>query len=309
MRALRLLFLTTAWVLAAATAALRLLAPPAPPPPAPPPPAEEPDPAPALRARLPALAAPPRLPASARTAFALAGRGNGAQGLTGVEEVFPPLDFQASPQEGGIRLSWLADPRNPVEGLSYVVTRWAGEGEGQELPPTRALELLDPVDCEGIPYRYRIRAEVRRLLPGPPGGPARWETRSSAPAAASCTLPRRSEWLATGLDEEGRILLVLRRPGRPESGPHPTAPGEPVGGTGWFLDGMTLRETTLEVETRIPRFDAWGRRVIISGRPADRIRSVTVNPQLASIRLTDPCGSSWNLELLLPYDEPEPEGG
>lgn len=231
-----------------------------------------------------------------------------AGGLGSVEEVHPPLDFQASPIEGGIQLSWVADPRNPVEGLHYRLTRWAGDGGGEELPPTSLSEFLDRVPCEGVPYRYRLQAEIRREIAAGAATP-RWETRASEPAGATCTLPRHAEWSAEGLDAEGRIRLTLRRPGHPELGPFPVAPGQEIGITGWFLDGLTLRETSQQVETRIPRFDALGRRVIIGGRPADRTRLVTVTPLLASLRLSDPCGASLAVELLLPVDSSSVQGG
>ncbi len=255
----------------------------------------------ALAERLRAAAAPPRLEAGALRAFAAGEAASGPAGLGSVDQVHPPLDFQATAQEGGIRLSWVPDPRNPVEDLEYRLTRFVGDGSAEELAPTTRLEWLDPAACEGIPYQYRIQTVVRRRI-APAGAPERVETRASEPAAASCVLPRRAEWTATGPDEEGRIALTLRRPGLPEEGPHWVSAGSPVGTTGWFLEGLTLQETSLEVETRIPRFDAWGRRVIINGRPADRTRWSTVRPLLASLRLSDPCGASVAVELVLPLD-------
>ncbi len=269
-------------------------------------PAEEPGPA--LERRLAAISGPPPLGRGALRAFQLDQAESGGAGLGSVEEVFPPLDFQATPQQGGILLSWVQDPRNPVEGLRYVVTRWVGEGGAEELPATTLLEFLDGVRCEGVPYHYRVRAELRRELAAGTG-PSRWETRSSEPVAASCTLPRRAEWATTGEAGDGRLWLTLSRPGLPELGPFAAGPGEAIGDSGWFLEGLTLQETTLQVETKIPRFDALGRRVIINGRPADRTRLATVTPLLASLRLSDPCGASLALELLLPLDPPPSEDG
>ncbi|HJM39041.1 MAG TPA: hypothetical protein QGG59_02880 [Planctomycetota bacterium] len=216
-------------------------------------------------------------------------------------DVFPPMDFIATPQEGGIRLSWLPNPKNPVEGLRYEITRWAGDGGAEELSPTRSREYLDLVPCEGVPYRYRLRALVERRIRGT-GGIKQVRSRSSAPIGSVATVVRSATWVAFGTLEDGRIQLSLARKGRPTLGPYATGPGEPIGDTGWNLEGLTLRETTVDELTSIPRFDALGRRVIISGQPADRTRTVETVRSLASIRLIDPCGSPLDLELLLPRE-------
>ena len=308
MRLLPLLLLGLAGLVTASTALLRWQAPPRFP--ALPAPMEEElrDPGRDLGQRLLQLSGPPRLGRAALGAFHRSAAGIGGGGPGSVEQVYPPLDLQASAQQGGIRLSWVQDPRNPVEGLRYVTTRWAGDGGPEELPSTSLLEFLDPAGCEGIPYHYRVRAEVRRELPA--GADAsRWETRSSEPAAASCTLPRRSTWSSRGQADAGRLWLTLRRPGLPELGPFAAGPGEAIGDSGWFLEGLILQDTTLQVETKIPRFDALGRRVIINDRPADRTRLATVTPLLASLRLSDPCGASVALELVLPLESPSSEDG
>jgi hypothetical protein len=158
------------------------------------------------------------------------------------------------------------------------------------------------VACEGVSYHYRLQAMVRReVLSG------QEVVRKSPSAATSAQLPRTMTWSSPGLAGADRIFLTAERRGRAAKGPFPTAAGEEIGTTGWFLAELRLRETEVQVETRTPRFDALGRRVIIDGRPADRVREVSANRILATIRLSDPCGSFWSLELLLP-EVPAVEG-
>ena len=244
------------------------------------------------------LADAPQSMADATAAFA--GRERAATPAQGpFPALYPPHDFRASPQEGGIRLSWTPHPANPVEGIRYRITRWAGAGEAEFLVDTGALEHLDPVDCEGISYRYRIAAALERQVPSP-GGESRRVLRESPRAAASAARERTARWSAVSLDENQRIGLILERQGRGRLGPFPAGPGEAVGSTGWFLEELTLRETPHQAPSIIPRFDGLGRRVIIDGRPANRTRLVTVQRVLAKLRFTDPCGASLSLELLLP---------
>ena len=211
-------------------------------------------------------------------------------------EVLPPIDFRAIPQSGGIRLTWLADARNPISGLTYQVTRWAGDGSAEQLPTIRGRELFDAIDCEGTLYHYRLRAVLSRKS----ANSERLLVRESIPVAVSASLPRRATWVCSGFNPKGRALLSLKRQGRPELGPFPAEPGAKVGDTGWFLEGLNVRDTTVSVQTSIPRFDALGRRVIIDGRPAERTRSMDQPSSLVNLRLTDPCGTTLDLELLLP---------
>ncbi len=217
--------------------------------------------------------------------------------LDDISQVYPPIDFTASPQTGGISLTWVADIRNPINGLEYKLTRWAGDGSATPLGSTKKNEYFDVIDCEGTPYRYRLRTILNRPSSVLDGSQVRAE---SAPVAATATMPRRTNWTTEGLTEDGSIMLFLNRPGRPQLGPFKAWPGAPIGNTEWVLEGLNVRDTTISVQTSIPRFDALGRRVIIEGRPAERTRSLDQSRLLASMRLTDPCGTALDLELLLP---------
>jgi len=214
-----------------------------------------------------------------------------------------PRNFRAEAQEGGLRLIWEPHPENPVGEKLYRLTRWTGDGAAELVAETSGLEHFDPVTCEGVSYHYRLQAMVRRqVLSG------QEVMRKSPSAAASALLTRSTAWESPGLESGDRIFLEATRRGRPWKGPFGVAAGEEIGGTGWFLEELRLRETEVRVETRTPRFDALGRRVIIDGRPADRVREVSAIRILASVRLSDPCGSFWNLEMILPVG-PEQDGG
>jgi len=260
------------------------------------PPEKAPDPA-LFRRRLEAAARGPLFPAGSQRAVPDARRVSSTPASGGFPPLFAPLRFRAAVQEGGIRLSWLPNPDNPVEGLSYRLTRWSADRNPELVGETRGLEFLDPVDCEGVLYHYRLSAVLTREIL--PGHPAR---RESPPATASAEKARTAVWKALGTRGEDRILLQLERPGRPPVGPVAARAGEEVGGSGWILDAWRVRETSRRVPTRTPRFDALGRRVIIDGHPADRVRETAETRLLANIRLIDPCGASWSLELLLPRD-------
>ncbi|HEX9794784.1 MAG TPA: hypothetical protein VGC54_12445 [Planctomycetota bacterium] len=210
-------------------------------------------------------------------------------------ELRAPRTLRAGIQEGGIRLSWQPSTDNPVEGLRYSITRWAGAGEAEEVAVVDGLEHLDRVECEGLTYYYRVRALLEREVRG-----GRLARRESPSVAASAELPRRAVWTLARQRPDGSLDLFLERPGRPTLGPLRAVAGLEIGSTGWYLEAATVGPTSVRAETRIPRFDALGRRVIIDGRPADRIRVGTVKRLLATLRLSDPCGTSWNLELLLP---------
>lgn len=245
----------------------------------------------------------PRLDPRAVRAFAFETETGSAQEGLAFFRLQAPVNFRATVQEGGIRLSWSPHPENPVEGRSFRITRWAGEGSAEELVETTSLEFLDRVDCEGLTYHYRLRAVFpRQVVAGTE------VARESPWAAASTELPRTAEWHLTGLAGPERPEFVLRRPGRPDLGPFAAQAGEEIGNTGWFIEALSIRETEVRVQTRTPRFDALGRRVIIDGRPADRVREAKANRLLANLRLTDPCGTSQSMDLLLPEGTRRPAG-
>ncbi|MFQ5750091.1 MAG: hypothetical protein ACE5H3_11640 [Planctomycetota bacterium] len=292
-----------AFLAGSSSLALRLLLPPQPPggPPASPPsqgePPEKPvDPA-LFRRRMEAAARGPHFPAGTQGAVPDSRRASSTPAAGGFPPLFAPLRFRAAIQEGGIRLSWLPNPDNPVAGLSYRLTRWSADRNPALVGETRSLEFLDPVDCEGVLYHYRLSSVLTREIL--PGNPAR---RESPPATATAEKARTAVWRALGTTEDDQIVLQLERPGRPPVGPLAARAGEEVGGSGWILDAWRVRETSRKVPTRSPRFDALGRRVIIDGHPADRVRETAETRLLANIRLIDPCGASWSLELLLPRD-------
>ncbi|TAH35014.1 MAG: hypothetical protein EYC70_14585 [Planctomycetota bacterium] len=239
----------------------------------------------------------PRLPAAAAAAFGLRPPPP-APGPGALPPLQPPAELRAAVEDGGIRLRWLPDPANPAEEVRYRLTRWAGEGAAEELGDTGELQYFDPVRCEGLTYHYRVRAR----MDAPAGAPTATE---SAPAAVSLEFPASGQWSAEGLGADGGIVLVYERHGR-RSGPHPAHLGQAVGDTGWFLESLAVMDTEVRIPTTIPRFDALGRRVIIGALPASRSREVNQQRLLATIRLTDPCGTSWNLELLLPEGTARP---
>ena len=210
----------------------------------------------------------------------------------------PPRDFQAEPAPGGVRLRWSPHPKNPVEGLRYRLWRWIGDRPGELLLETEGLEFLDPVVCEEVPLHYRLRAVLVR--PGTGGAPGDPEVRESAAAAARVVLPRESRFELRELRPGPRLVLVLQRPARPEQGPAEVGPGEEFARSGWILEEVSFRDAEVVEATRIPRFDALGRRAIIGGRPADRIREVAVTRTFARLRWTDPCGSPVEVELPVP---------
>ncbi len=288
---------------AGSSLALRLVLPPQLPAPRAPSPspqgmqAEKPfDPA-RFRRRMEIAARGPLFPAGSQGAVPDSRRTSSTPASGGFPPLFAPLRFRAAVQEGGIRLSWLPNPGNPVEGLSYRLTRWAADRAPERVGETRSLEFLDPVACEGVLYHYRLSSVLTREIL--PGHPAR---RESPPATTTAEKPRTAVWKALGTAGDDQIVLRLERPGRPPVGPIPARAGEEVGRSGWILDAWRVRETSRRVLTRSPRFDALGRRVIIDGHPADRVRETAETRLLANIRLNDPCGASWSLELLLPQD-------
>ena len=212
--------------------------------------------------------------------------------------VYPPLDFRARPQEGGIRLSWLPDSRNPVQGIQYRLLRWRGDQTAEELAILNGIELFDPAECEGVPYQYRLFTQFRRTIGA--GFAERDILLESSPARAKAQIPRTGAWEAVGLTQKDEPLLIFRRAGRPDKGPYPVFSGFSLGPDGWIAEGYFLRETKVPRQTIHPRFDALGRRVIIMGRPANRVLEALEPRRAVSVRLTDPCGVPWSLDLLLP---------
>lgn len=242
-------------------------------------------------------ASAPKWSETASAAFAQAAVAQAA--APGLPDVLPPMDLRLAMQQGGVLLSWSPNPANPVEGIRYRITRWAGDGPAEELAEVDGIEYLDLVPCEGLTYHYRVRCALR--LPGPRPTPAAGAaTRESTPAAASLEVPASAVWSAAGLDGQGNVQLILERPLRPREGPWPARPGQAIGESGWFVESLEVRETEVRSWTSVPRFDALGRRVVAGDRPASRSREVTSKRLLARLRLLDPCGSPWNLDLLLP---------
>jgi len=212
--------------------------------------------------------------------------------------LYRPRVLRANIQEGGVRLSWMPHPRNPIDNLEYRVERWNSAGSLDAAFTLLSTELLDRLDCEGITFHYRVYAELERPVPGLANAPA---LRRSSPAATTkVALPRKSEWVADNLVGNTTLVLRLRRPNRPELGPFEAGPGENIADSGWILESFTKGETEVPTMTRIPRFDELGRRVIVDDRPAFRGREGTETREFVTVHLLDPCGSPWRQNLLLP---------
>jgi hypothetical protein len=211
--------------------------------------------------------------------------------------IYRPRALRASIQEGGIRLSWLPHPRNPVQDLQYRLERWNSDGKLEVNQIVESNEWLDRVDCEALTYHYRVYAELERALPG---NTARSLRRTSPAATVMVALPRESIWLADEIRPNGALLLRLQRPKRPELGPFVAPPGQMIGNTGWLLESYTKGETEVPMQTSIPRFDAFGRRIIVDGRPAFRSREDFESRIFVTVHLMDPCGLPWRQDLVLP---------
>lgn len=222
--------------------------------------------------------------------------------FAGFPALYAPQSFRASAQEGGFRLRWAAHPRNPVEGLRYRLERWNPDGELEATWVLDALEHVDRVACEGVPYVYRVSARMERTLVV--GGRPQPLIRRSPSARLGARLERRAEWRVTGLDAAGHPLLALHRPERPVEGPFRAEPGRPLGDTGWQIESWTKGETELPVVTRVPRFDEFGRRVVVDGRPASRSREDLRTKAFVTLDLIDPCGVSVRPTLFLPDEGP-----
>ena len=235
-----------------------------------------------------------RLPKKSLQAFAQPTPG-GNPSESSPDRAYPPLDVTAQVQAGQIRLSWVANPRNPVGRIHYEIQRWRGVGRGEVLPLTRASEIVESTPCEGMTYLYKVRS-VFQTDPSSP-------TLTSNPAETSCVVPRTSVWSAKKGRLEGTWDLFQKKPGQPDQSFEGIRPGSPLGKTSWRMELATLRETTISSETSIPRFDALGRRVIINGQPAARTRARVAHGLLASLRLIDPCGISFDFEQFLPKEE------
>lgn len=212
--------------------------------------------------------------------------------------LFRPRVLRANIQEGGVRLSWLPHPRNPIDDLEYRVERWNSAGGLDATYTITNSEILDRLDCEGITFHYRVYAELERPVGNRPDAAA---LRRSSPAATTkVALPRKSQWVADRLIDNSTLVLRLQRPDRPELGPFEARPGEKIAASGWILESFTKGETEVPTVTRIPRFDELGRRVIVDDRPAFRGREGTETRQFVTVHLLDPCGSPWRQNLLLP---------
>jgi hypothetical protein len=220
--------------------------------------------------------------------------------------LFRPRALRANIQEGGIRLSWLPHSRNPIQGLEYRLERWNSSGGLDATFMVEGTEVLDRLDCEGITFHYRVYAELERESPGVSGGHT---LRRSSPAAKTkIALQSKSTWIADALHDNLTLVLRLRRPDRPELGPFEAIPGEKIGESGWILESFTKGETEVATMTRIPRFDALGRRIIVDGRPANRGREGTEMRTFVTAHLLDPCGTPWRQNLLLPPPSPRHNG-
>ncbi len=212
--------------------------------------------------------------------------------------LYRPRVLRANIQEGGVRLSWLPHPRNPIDDLEYRIERWNSAGSLDASVVLTNTEYLDRLDCEGITFHYRVYAELERAAPGLSNAAA---LRRSSPAATTkVALAKKSQWVADKLIDNATLVLRLQRPDRPELGPFEASPGEKIADSGWILESFTKGETEVPTMTRIPRFDELGRRVIVDDRPAYRGREGTETRQFVTVHLLDPCGSPWRQNLLLP---------
>jgi hypothetical protein len=211
--------------------------------------------------------------------------------------LYRPRALRASIQEGGIRLSWLPHPRNPIQDLQYRLERWNSDGKLEINQVVEGHEWLDRVDCEAQTYHYRVYSELERTLPGVSQRSLR---RTSPAATAKVALPRKSQWIADQLGPDGALQLRLQRPDRPELGPFSALPGQFIGNSGWLLESYTKGETEVPLRTSIPRFDAFGRRILVDGRPAFRSREDSETRIFVTVHLMDPCGLPWRQNLLLP---------
>jgi hypothetical protein len=212
--------------------------------------------------------------------------------------LYRPRVLRANIQEGGVRLSWLPHPRNPIDDLEYRIERWNSAGGLDAAYTVTNTELLDRLDCEGITFHYRVYTELERPVPGLENAPV---LRRSSPAATTkVALPKKSEWVADKLIGNSTLVLRLKRHNRPELGPFEVEPGENIADSGWILESFTKGETEVPTMTRIPRFDELGRRVIVDDRPAFRGREGTETRKFVTVHLLDPCGSPWRQNLLLP---------
>lgn len=219
--------------------------------------------------------------------------------FAGFPALHAPQELRAVRQEGGLRLSWRAHPQNPVEGLVYRVERWNVAGELEAEWVQDGLERLDRPACEGVPYAYRVSAQLAKELRL--GGESRTLTRRSPPARTSVRLERRSQWTASELN--GRLYLTLESPGNPDEGPFEAQPGQNLGATGWIVESWTKGETEVVHQARTPRFDELGRRIVVDGQPASRVREEPRMRAFVTLSLLDPCGYPLRENLFLSEEE------
>jgi len=210
-------------------------------------------------------------------------------------ELFPPQQLEANAQEGGVRLTWSPHPSNPINGLRYRIERWSPSGELQAHWVVDGLEQFDRLDCEGVSYVYRASSQLERQLLADQAP----LVRHSPPARAPLRLERLSKWEVQELHAE-RLILRLNRPQASAIEGLSAEAGEPLGSTGWIMESWTKGETEVDVVANVPRFDEWGRRVVIDGQPASRSTVEGRTRRFVTLYLVDPCGVRLRENLFLP---------
>ena len=224
-----------------------------------------------------------------------------APAFAGFPALHAPQDLRAVEQEGGVRLAWRPHPQNPIQGLQYRVERWNQAGELEAQWVQDGLERLDHPSCEGVPYAYRVSTQLERELEL--GDTLQTLVRRSPPIRTSLRLERRSRWQAE-LGDENALWLTLLRPGNPDQGPFEAIPGEALGNTGWTVESWTKAETEVIALARSPRFDELGRRVVVDGQAASRVREEPRLRSFATLSLLDPCGHRLRENLVLAEEAP-----
>jgi hypothetical protein len=224
-----------------------------------------------------------------------------APAFAGFPALHAPQDLRAVEQEGGVRLSWRPHPQNPVRGLQYRVERWNQAGQLEAQWVQDSLERLDHPGCEGVPYAYRVSTQLERELEL--GDTQQTLVRRSPPIRTSVRLERRSNWVAELRDRKA-LWLTLRRPGSPDQGPFEAIPGESLGNTSWIVESWTKAETEVVALARSPRFDELGRRVVVDGQAASRVREEPRIRSFATLSLLDPCGHRLRENLFLAEEAP-----
>lgn len=218
-------------------------------------------------------------------------------------ELRAPLEFRAHEQEGGVRLVWKPHPNNPVQGLRYRLERWGPQGSLEAQWVVDRLEWVDEIPCENAPYAYRVSAELEKELEL--GSTLQTLARRSPSARISIRLERKTEFEAE-LDSDLRLWLTLKRRGLPDRGPFEAVPGKALGETQWFVESWTKGETEVDILARSPRFDALGRRIIVDGQPANRVREESELRAFVTLSLVDPCSQVLRETLILDQPPSDP---